>query len=118
MTITDHSIIIDGFAELINYKNYQPFSSFCGICDDQIIVTSAVQKHLIETKKVPVKMLKRGAIFCTTCKERRARINYLRKGNKFLEEENGRAELIDLEKEEQELKGNSTGLFSSSTWPY
>lgn len=113
-----HTEIIDGFAELTNHKNYLPFSSFCGICDAKIDVTPADQKHVLEVKKVPVKMMKRGALLCEDCIKRRSRIKFLRKGNKFLEIENGKVDLSELEKEENELKSNSKGRYNSIDWPY
>jgi hypothetical protein len=114
----NHSIIIDGFAELKTHINYLPFDSFCGICDKNMLVTAAVQKHVVEVRQVPVKMMKRGALFCESCSKRRGRINFLKNGNKFLEEENGKAELIDIEKEEKELQSQSKGLYSAADWPY
>lgn len=114
----NHNEIIDGFSELQDHKNYLSFNSYCGICDDKILVTPENQKYLLEEKKVPVKMLKRGALFCNSCSKRRARINYLRKGNQFLEEKNGRANLNELEKEENELERMSKSLYLSAEWPY
>lgn len=116
--LIDHSSIIDGFGELTEHKQYKPFNSYCGICDQNVYVTSAIQKYIVEINKVPVKMLRRGAIFCENCKTRRAKINYLKNGNKYLEVEEGKTELINLRKEEQEIKSQSKGLYESGEWPY
>ena len=113
-----HADIIDGFTELQDHINYLPFNSFCGICDGKIAVSPRDQKHVLEVKKVPVKMMRRGALLCENCIKRRGRINYLKKGNKFIEEENGKTDLSKLESQEKELKWKSKGLFGSIDWPY
>lgn len=114
----DHRQLIDGFAELQHHVNYQAYRSFCGICDSQILVTAAIQKHLLEKKKIPVKFLRRGAVYCQTCKDRRVRINFLRKGDHFRAVEGGLDELKRLQAEELEEERKSKQRFHSDEWPY
>ncbi|MDF1699242.1 MAG: hypothetical protein P1U56_25530 [Saprospiraceae bacterium] len=117
-TNIEHDKIIDGFAELYHHKKYIEFHSNCGICSTKICVTPRTQKYVLEVKGVPVKMMKRGALFCENCRKRRARINYLKKGNKFIEVENGKAELKSLRDEEYNLKWSSGGNDKTYDWPY
>ena len=114
----NHANIIDGFSELHGIKHYISFSSYCGICDSEIFVSSMIQKFILEKNKVPVKFLKRGAVYCEECKDRRARINFLSKGDKWQVTENGKAELIELQNIENNLKSHSKGLYEKADWPY
>jgi hypothetical protein len=113
-----HSKLIDGFAQLKEYTHYLPFASFCGLCDVEIWVSAAVQQHLLETKRVPVKMLMRGAVFCEGCTQRRARINFLRKNDHYHTIENGLAELNRLLHEEREKSSSSAHRYHLAVWPY
>jgi len=117
-TKIEHDKIIDGFAELNNHKDYIEFYANCGICSTAICVTPEIQKYVLEIKGVPVKMMKRGALFCDNCRKRRARINYLKKGNKFIEVENGKIELKNLQEEERNVRWNSGANGNSYDWPY
>lgn len=118
LTPINHSSIIDGFGELHDSANYMPFDSYCGVCDKQIHVSPAAQKYLLEVKQIPVKFLKRGAIYCDECRDRRSRINYLRKGDKWLEVENGKEELNQLQNEESRLEAGSSNRYLDAKWPY
>ncbi len=106
----DHTKIMDGFGQLSRSKYYQAFYTNCGICNEKTFVTAKTQKYILEVKIIPVKMLQRGAVFCKSCTKRRGRINYLKKGNKFLKVENGRVELTRLRDEEQKLKSDKTSF--------
>jgi hypothetical protein len=61
----DHTKIMDGFSQLRAFTIYEPLNTFCGICDDPIILSPQEQKYLLEVKGVPVKFLQRGAAYCT-----------------------------------------------------
>lgn len=49
-------------------------------------------------------MLMRGAIFCEKCAKRRAKTHFLRKRNRWIEVENGKKLLQELEDEERTLQ--------------
>jgi len=117
-TKIEHDKIIDGFAELTHHTNYIEFHVNCGICSIKICATPEIQKYVLEVKGVPVKMMKRGALFCENCSKRRARINYLKKGNKFIEVENGKTELKNLQDEENKFEWNSGASDKPYDWPY
>lgn len=114
----DHEKIIDGFAELDHHKKYIEFHIHCGVCSTKTYVSPEIQKYILEIKGVPVKMMKRGALFCETCRKRRARINYLKKGNKYLEVENGKTDLKKLQDEENKIRRNSSRSIFTYDWPY
>ena len=115
-----HSKIMDGFGELARHKFYKSFRSHCGICDREIQVTPSVQKWLLEKKGLPVKMLRRGAVFCEACTRRRARIKYLRKNDngKGIENGDGVQELEELSWQEACLEAESESLYENAHWPY
>lgn len=114
----NHQKIIDGFNQLAEHINYLPFESFCGICDDDIFVTAKKQQYILEEKRVPVKMLMRGAILCKKCAKRRAKMHFLRKGNHWTEIENGKELLQELEDEERLLQTNSKSSYLTVKWSY
>ena len=114
----DHSKIIDGFAELTNHVNYLPFDTYCGICDAECHVSPAAQKYILESNRVPVKMLQRGDVYCENCRARRAEINSLRRRDRHRDVEGGRELLDRLTNEENTLKAKSKRLFHNGNWPY
>jgi len=118
MSIIDHDRVMDGHGQLLGYTSYVAFETYCGICDAPFLLTAADQKRLLEKRGVPVKMLRRGAAFCAACAKRRGRINYLKRGQRFLEVEGGREELAQLEAEERADRAGSSGRYESAAWPY
>ena len=112
----DHSAVIDGFGQLVNHVNYLPFETFCGLCDAPCHVTSRTQKHILETNRVPVKMLQRGAIYCERCRVRRTRINELRKADNYTRVVGGKEELDELIAEEKRMQ--SKNRYLDGEWPY
>lgn len=112
----DHSAIMDGLSELTAYKNYKPFDTFCGICGAACHVTSREQKYILEVKGVPAKMLRRGAVFCDMCLERRVKIKGLRKHHHDKGDSAGKVLLKKLIAEEDALKMQPKEI--GSNWPY
>jgi len=113
----DHSRIMDGFQELARHASYVAFETFCGICDIAILATAFDQKHLLEAKGVPVKALRRGALFCRSCRTRRARIRELRKRTPRRDTEEF-VELRGLEAEEAEARRTAGRRYETARWPY
>jgi len=116
--LIEHGKVIDGFAELEKHSHYIAFDTFCGICDAPVSVSPELQKYLLEAKAIPVKMLRRGAVYCDKCRQRRSRINLLRSGDKWRMVQNGKDELEDLLAEERNLKSRSNHLYEGAMWPY
>lgn len=116
--LIEHNKLIDGFAELTKHRCYLSFDTFCGICDAAVTVSPRTQKYMLEVKSIPVKMLRRGAVYCVKCRQRRSRINWLKRGDRWRAERNGKEELKDLLSEEQNLKNRSKRLYENAQWPY
>jgi hypothetical protein len=116
--LIDHAKVTDGFGELTTHRAYRALTTFCGICDERIVVSPREQKYLLEVKGVPVKRLRAGAAFCQRCAARRSRINYLASGERWRHEPNGAAELASLRSEEREAEAKSRQQFRQAEWPY
>jgi hypothetical protein len=114
----DHGKLIDGFGELWGYATYRPFDTFCGICDAPVILTPGEQKYLLEVKRVPVKMLQRGAVYCASCRSRRARMNELKRIDGTKTAPDVRAELAQLRSLEDDSRRLSHSRFERAAWPY
>ena len=56
--------------------------------------------------------------YCVKCRRRRSRIKWLKSGDKWRTERNGKEELKDLLAEEQNLKSRSKRLYENAVWPY
>ena len=114
----DHAKVMDGFGQLRGHEVYRPIATFCGICDEPIELSAREQKYLLEVKGVPVKFLRRGAAYCQRCTARRARINYLRRGDRWRQEPEAADELARLRAEERDHLGHSRQRFRGAEWPY
>lgn len=114
----DHSVIIDGFAELAQHNQYLPFDTPCGICGLACHVSSRQQKYILEVNRVPVKMLVRGAVFCEGCLERRVALKELRKGRHDHDKATAKALIEKYLAEEEKLKRQARPLSASTNWPY
>jgi hypothetical protein len=112
----DHNAIMDGLSELAKHKHYIPFDTFCGICGEACHVTSREQKYILEVRGVPAKMLRRGAVFCDACLERRVKIKGLRQHHHDKGDSAGKLLLKKLIAEEDELKMRPREI--SGDWPY
>jgi hypothetical protein len=113
-----HDKVIDGFNELTTHENYLSFASNCGICDAPIVVSGKAQKYLLEVRGIPAKMLMRGVVFCGVCRKRRARINWLKSGDRWRTEPNGEAQLAQLRSDEEQSRRSSHRLYEGAIWPY
>ena len=114
----EHARITDGFAELESHQYYRPLATYCGICDGPITVSALEQKYLLERGSVPVKRLRRGAVFCPECAKRRARIKALRSGDRWRTVPGGKEELSQLTAEEARLQAQSVHRYLHAEWPY
>ena len=94
------------------------FDTFCGICDSPMLLSTQEQKYILEVKRVPVKMLLCGAAYCPECRQRRSRINYLRRKQQWRQVVNGEEELRRLRQEEKELQQRSRRRYADVNWPY
>ena len=116
--LIEHQKIIDGFGQLDGYVYYCPLDTHCGICDTPFTLAPRFQKYMLEVKGIPLKMLQGGAVYCTNCRRRRSRINWLRSGEKWRTEADGEEELRRLQDEEQNLKARSQRRYQDAAWPY
>ena len=114
----DHTKVTDGFGQLRGHGVYVPFATYCGICDDPVVLSPREQKYLLEVKGVPVKFLQRGAAYCQRCAKRRARINFLARGDRWRQEPDGAAELEGLRLEESTQQLHSRERYRKAEWPY
>lgn len=114
----DHARIVDSQAQLVGFPNYVPFDTYCGICDSKCHVTPRTQKYILEVRRVPVSALRQGAVFCESCRARRARIQALRRNDRWRTVEDGASELSRLEAEEAVARQNSKAQYTVGNWPY
>jgi hypothetical protein len=113
-----HDKLIDGLVNWRSITAYLPFDTFCGVCDKPFSLSPRTQKYMLEVKSIPVKMLRRGAVYCVKCRRRRSRINWLKSADKWRTEPHGKEELNDLLEEERNLKSRSRHRYKIATWPY
>lgn len=110
----DHDKLIDGFGQLARFVRYRTFETSCSVCDASVVLSPLDQKHLLEERKIPVKMLMRGAVRCPACRARRERIKaLLRVGGR-----SGHAEARSLTEEENALSAASSHKYRHAPWPY
>lgn len=113
-----HAQLIDGFGELKSHSRYLAFETFCAICDEPFTLHPGAQKYLLEVKQIPVKMLRRGAVFCVRCRKRRTRINWLHHHDRWRTVLNGAEERARLREEERQLAETSRQRYVGAIWPY
>jgi hypothetical protein len=113
-----HHKLIDGFGELAASSVYLPFETFCGICDAPFVVHPRIQKYMLEVRQIPVKMLRRGAVFCLACRRRRSRLNWLRHHDRWRSTPGGADERDRLRSEENSALAQSRRLYETAPWPY
>jgi hypothetical protein len=116
--LIDHTKIIDGFGDLVKYRHYRPFASHCGKCEAPIVVSGKTQQYLLEVKGIPAKFLMRGVVFCDACRKRRARLNWLKSGDRWRTEPDGEEELARLRETEEQSRRQSRHLYEHAPWPY
>lgn len=114
----DHARIVDGFGEMRAHSVYRPLRTYCGVCDSQVELSPATQKYMLEVVGVPVKMLRRGAVFCVPCRKRRSRITWLESGDRWRGCPEWQSELRLLRSEERTLKAQSERRYETAPWPY
>jgi hypothetical protein len=116
--LISHHKLIDGFGELSSSSVYGPYETFCGICDARCVLQPRIQKYMLEIQRVPVKMLRRGAVFCLHCRKRRSRLNWLHHHDRWRNVPNGAEERDRLRAEERDAMALSKRRYENATWPY
>jgi hypothetical protein len=114
----NHHKLIDGFGELNGSRVYVPFATFCAICDAPFVLHPRIQKYMLEVRQIPVKMLRRGAVFCLECRRRRSRINWLHRHDRWRSITGGGEERDRLRTAESNALAHSRRLYASAVWPY
>lgn len=116
--LISHQSIVDGFGELAASRVYVPLETFCGVCDVPIVLLPEDQKHLLEVRRIPVKMLRRGAARCVPCRQRRSRLDWLRQHDRWRSVPGGAEERDLLDSQESEARAKSKRRYELATWPY
>ena len=116
----DHTKITDSSGDFVNIIEYIDFTTNCGICGVEFLLTSAAQKYILEVRRVPVKLLRKGAAFCDECTSRRSKINSLKRAEKWRTLPHGKEELHRLLQEELalELRESHHKPDREYPWPY